>query len=152
MNTTFTTPAQQECIDVCNRLLRGELSAIETYRQTISKFVGDPAITTLRQIQTEHQYAADLLRNNVREMGGEPSTDSGAWGAFAKAVQGVAKVFGESSALKGLQQGEEHGFGDYEDALADQDVLPGCKDLIRNELLPRTRSHIQTLGSLAAAR
>ena len=123
-----------------------------TYRQTIQKFEGDPAVNTLRQIQSEHEYAAELLRNNVLEMGGEPSTDSGAWGAFANAVQGVAKAFGESSALKGLQQGEEHGLDDYEDALEDEDVMPACKDMIRSELLPRTRQHVTALQQIAAAR
>lgn len=142
----------QDCIDVCNRLLRGELSAVETYRQTIRNFEGDPALATLRQIQAEHEYASELLRNNVLEMGGEPSTDSGAWGAFAKTVQGVAKVFGESSALKGLQQGEEHGLDDYEDALEDEDVMPGCKDMIRSELMPRSRQHIASLRDLAERR
>lgn len=151
MKTSSTTNAQ-DCIDVCNRLLRGELSAVETYRQTIGKFEGDPAVTTLRQIQAEHEFAAEMLRNNVLEMGGEPSDDSGAWGAFANAVQGVAKAFGESAALKGLQQGEEHGLDDYEDALEDEDVMPGCKEMIRTQLMPRTRQHIAQLREFAARR
>jgi hypothetical protein len=150
MKSRSTKP--QECIDVCNRLLRGELSAVETYRQTLSRFDGDPAATTLRQILGEHEFAAELLRNNVLEMGGEPSTDSGAWGAFATAVQGVAQVFGESSAIKGLQQGEEHGLDDYEDALEDDDVMPSCKDMIRADLMPRARQHIASLNVLATKR
>lgn len=149
---TSTTAELQACIDVCNRLLRGELSALETYRQTIRKFEGDPAVTTLRQIQAEHEYAAELLRNNVLEMGGEPSTDSGAWGAFANSVQGIAKLFGESTALTGLQQGEEHGLDDYEDALEDDDVMASCKEMIRAELMPRTRQHISSLQELGASR
>ncbi len=152
MKSTNSSTVTQDCIDVCNRLLRGELSAVETYRQTIQKFEGDPAVTTLRQIQSEHEFAAELLRNNVLEMGGDPSTDSGAWGAFANTVQGVAKVFGESSALKSLQQGEEHGLDDYEDALEDDDVMPGCKDMIRSELMPRVRQHIASLQDLSARR
>ena len=64
----------------------------------------------------------------------------------------VAKVFGESSALKSLQQGEEHGLDDYEDALEDEDVMPGCKDMIRSELLARSRQHIATLQGLADRR
>lgn len=152
MKSTNSSTITQDCIDVCNRLLRGELSAVETYRQTISKFEGDPAVTTLRQIQSEHEYAAELLRNNVIDMGGEPSSDSGAWGAFAATMQGVAKVFGESSALKGLQQGEEHGLDDYEDALEDEDVMAGCKEMIRAELMPRTRQHIASLQELTVRR
>jgi uncharacterized protein (TIGR02284 family) len=151
MKTTSNSSSitNRACIDVCNRLLRGELSAIETYRQTIEKFAGDPAATTLRQIQTDHEYAAELLRNNVLEMGGSPSIDSGAWGSLTSAVQGVAKTFGESAALKGLQRGEEHGLDDYEDALEDDDVMSGCKDMIRAELLSRTRQHIASLEELS---
>ena len=152
MKSTNSSTLNQDCIDVCNRLLRGELSAVETYRQTIRKFEGDPAVTTLRQIQAEHEFAAELLRNNVLEMGGEPSADSGAWGAFANTVQGVAKAFGESSALKSLQQGEEHGLDDYEDALEDDDVMAGCKEMIRAELMPRSRQHIVALQDLASRR
>lgn len=139
-------------MDACNRLLRGELSAVETYRQTIGELENDPDATSLRQIQAEHEYAAELLRNSVLDMGGEPSAGSGAWGAFANTAQGVAKVFGESSALQGLLQGEEHGLEDYEDALEDENVLPGCKDMIRSELLPRARRHISALQSMSEHR
>ncbi len=83
-------------------------------------------------------------------MGGTPSTDSGAWGVFAKANQGVAKIFGESSALEGLRKGEEHGLREYTEALVDDDVMLACKEMIRNELLPRTQRHLDTLDILAA--
>jgi hypothetical protein len=149
---TNTPSATQPCIDVCNRLLRGELSACETYRQTIGKFDGDPAVATLRQILGQHEFASELLRNNVLEMGGEPSTHSGAWGTFAHSVQGLAKLFGESTALSGLKQGEEHGLDDYEDALEDEEVMSGCKEMIRTDLMPRTRQHIQMLQQLSATR
>jgi uncharacterized protein (TIGR02284 family) len=140
------------CIDICNRLLRGELSAVETYGQTLRKFADDPAASTLRKIQSDHEAAAGLLRENVLNMGGEPSKDSGAWGAFAQTTQGMAKVFGESAALKSLQQGEEHGLKDYTDALEDEDMMPKCKDLVRGDLLPRTRRHLAALKGLAATR
>lgn len=144
--------ANSECIEVCNRLLRGELSAVETYDQTIRKFENDPAATTLRRIRDEHQQSAARLQSNVAGMGGEPATDSGAWGTVTQAAQGVAKMFGESAALKGLQQGEEHGLNDYQDALDDEEVMPECKQMIRSELMPRTRAHIETLRGLAVAR
>ena len=140
-----------ECIQVCNELLRGELSAVETYGQTIKKFENDPAAASLRAIRGEHQQAAALLRENVIAMGGEPSTDSGAWGSFASAVQGVAKAFGESAALKNLRQGEEHGRKEYTDALANDEVMLECKQMIRRELLPRTERHLAMLDGLVAA-
>lgn len=153
MKTTGNTSEDsQACIEVCNSLLRGEISAVETYKQTITKFEGDSAATSLRKICAEHEAAASLLRQNVSRMGGEPSTDSGAWGTFAKSVQGTAKMFGESSALKGLQEGEEHGRNEYEDALENDDVMSDCKELVRSNLLPRIERHITELKSLAVAR
>lgn len=146
MNTT--TNNNQECIHACNSLLRGELSAIETYNQVIEKFSDENACSELTRIRDEHTKSAGKIRANVVQMGGEPSTDSGAWGAFAKAVQGSANLFGDDSALNSLQQGEEHGRNDYERALDSDDVLPDCKQMIRTELLPKVREHIAVLERL----
>ena len=46
------------CIDVCNSLLRGELSAVETYSLAINRYVGKPAVTELQKIRTEHALSA----------------------------------------------------------------------------------------------
>jgi bacterioferritin (cytochrome b1) len=146
------TTNDNECITVCNELLRGELSAAETYAQTIKKFEADPAADSLRAICSDHEQAAALLRENVLAMGGQPSTDSGAWGSFVSAAQGVAKAFGESAALKNLREGEERGLKNYTEALANDDVMTECKGMIRRELIPRTQSHIDTLQALAALR
>ncbi len=143
----MSTPTDS-CISICNKLVRGELSAVETYGQTIRKHSDSPAIGELRRIHGEHQQAADRLTANVRSMGGEPETDSGAWGAFASTVQGAASLFGAGSALESLQRGEEAGRKDYEDALTDEDVMPECKTMIREELLPGTIAHIAALEKL----
>lgn len=92
--------------------------------------------------------AVEKLRANITRMGGEPSTESGSWGAFAKSVQGAANMFGDDSALNALQRGEAHGRDDYEDALENDDVLPDCKTMIQTELLPKTREHIAALERL----
>ena len=138
----------EHCIDVCNSLLRGEISAIETYTQAIDKFRGEAEVTTLTDIRRDHIDSANRLRHNVREMGGEPTTDSGAWGTWAKAIEGAAKLLGESAALKALIEGEEHGQKEYQEALDDADVLPGCKEMIRSELLPRQAEHLAVLNGL----
>ena len=131
--------------EICNSLLRGELSAIETYTQAIDKFadhqVGSPQI----RIRSEHEAAAASLREIIGEGGEKPATGSGPWGAFATAVEGAATLFGESPALAILQQGEEHGVSEYEDALADDDLDEPAMRLIRDKLLPAQRSHIAAL-------
>ena len=82
-------------------------------------------------------------------MGGTPDTDSGAWGTFATAVQGAANLLGENSALASLKQGEEHGKKAYEEALADDEVIPACKAIIRDELLPRVNRHLDWVEKLS---
>ena len=140
--------ATHECIDVCNSLLRGELSAIETYSQAIAKFDSDPARSTLEDIRFDHEASASRLRDHLAEMGAEPATDSGAWGEFAKAVEGSAKVFGDSAALTALEKGEEHGINEYEEALRNPDVMDEIKTVIRTRLLPSLTEHIATLKRL----
>jgi len=143
-----TQTANEDCIKSCNSLLRGELSAVETYSKAIEKYPATPVTAELTRIQTEHREAANKLAANIREMGGVPDTDSGAWGVFAKSVQGAANLFGTDSAIESLQRGEEHGRNEYRDALENEDVMDSCKRLIRNELLPKVDNHIKVLERL----
>lgn len=143
-----TTTDNQKCIDACNSLLRGERSAVETYTIAIEKYPATTATAELTRIRSEHEAAVGKLAENVRKMGGEPSADSGAWGAFAKTVQSAADLFGPGSAIESLQTGEKHGLKDYKDALDNPDVMPDCKIMIGNELMPATESHIAVLERL----
>lgn len=131
-----------------NSLLRGELAATETYQQAITKMEGTRDVVTLRQIHDEHREAANTLRQHVHECGGQPDQGSGAWGTWAKVVEGTAKVFGATAALKALKEGEEQGIKDYQKATQDEGLSTECKGLIQSELLPQTRKHIVTLDRL----
>jgi hypothetical protein len=134
-----------------NSFLRGEISAAETYRMAIDK-VGDARdaaaqnVGLLREIQEEHGRAAQALRDRIRELGGEPSDSSGAWGAWAKFTQGTANLFGDASALKALKEGEEHGMKDYNEGLDDIDMTTA--ELIQNQLIPAQQRHINLLDQL----
>lgn len=143
MNATI-----EECIKACNSLLRGELSAIETYDQALEKYADTPAALELSRIRSDHSLAAGRIASCVREMGGEPDKDSGAWGTFASTVQGTANLFGAGSAIESLQKGEEKGRSDYQDALASDKVMQEHKTLIREELLPPVMNHIAALEAL----
>lgn len=146
MQTTTSTDISQ-----LNSLLRGEMSAIETYRQAREK-VGDMGFGSeeMRQLQLDHRDAADALWHHIEQHGGSPSEGSGAWGTFAKAVEGVAKIFGDTTALKALKEGEEHGLKDYQDALNDKNLPADCQALIRG-LMEKQRGHIATLDRLMAS-
>ena len=140
--------ATDECIEVCNSLLRGELSAIETYNQAIAKFDNDPERRALEGIRSDHERSVNRLREHLLDMGATPSTDSGAWGSFAQAVEGTAKLLGESPALKALEEGEEHGMNEYEEALRNPEVMSEIKTVIRGELMPALSEHVATLARL----
>jgi uncharacterized protein (TIGR02284 family) len=131
-----------------NKLLRGEISAIETYQQALAKLDDTSHAADVRRIHDEHIDAANILRRHIHEHGGQPDKGSGAWGAFAKAVEGTAKLFGNAAALKALKEGEEQGISDYESALNDDGLPADCKNLIQTKLLPRTRAHLPVLDHL----
>jgi hypothetical protein len=138
----------QECIDVCNSLLRGELSAVETYTQALGKFENDPSRSDLDRLRADHEASASTLRQHLVDMGAEPDESSGAWGSFARTVEGTAKIFGESPALAALEEGEEHGINEYREALDNNDVMEDIKMEIRQTLLPRLNSHISVLEAM----
>jgi hypothetical protein len=148
MNVTESKTTHDHCINVCNGLLRGEISAVETYGQALTKYAGTSAASTLARIRDEHIRAVECLTANVQKMGGEPAADAGAWGMFASLVQGTANLFGPGSAIESLQKGEDVGRNDYQVALADPQVMTECKAMIREELLPQVMNHIATLEGL----
>jgi uncharacterized protein (TIGR02284 family) len=140
-----------ETIRQLNSFLRGEISAAETYRSAIDKVAdSDKSIgadmSLLREIQEEHGRAAQAIRDRIRELGGEPSDSSGAWGAWANFVQGTANLFGDESALKSLKEGEEHGLKDYREGLDDIDAASA--ELVQNQLIPAQQRHINLLDQL----
>lgn len=134
--------------DTLNSLLRGELSAVETYRQAEEKFKGESEVMTLQRFRTAHQEAVNILQQHVIAKGGTPSESSGAWGTFATLVEGTAKIFGKTAALKALKEGEEQGISDYQSALKDSGLPSDCRSLIQTNLLPKCQQHIQTLDHL----
>jgi uncharacterized protein (TIGR02284 family) len=146
----MATVSVDKSVDQLNSLLRGEISAVETYQQAIEKVgdehAGDAA--ALRAIAQEHGEDARALREAIEQLGGEADDSSGAWGAWAKTVQGVAKLFGDASALKALKEGEEHGLKDYEEAV--DDVDDASRTLIVSRLIPNQKRHIATLDGMMA--
>lgn len=147
MNHT-ATDQMEGCIKACQKLLRGELSAVETYNQALEKFADSQDGWELHRIRSEHQLSADALRNHLTEMGVLPDWDTGAWGTFAKVVEGAALLFGETPALQVLKEGEELGISGYDEALSNADVMPEAKIIIRETLRPRLMDHLFALERL----
>jgi uncharacterized protein (TIGR02284 family) len=133
-------------VEQLNSFLRGEISAVETYRQALSKVNDVRARTELEQCHLSHQQRVDRLRTRIVEMGGKPAESSGPWGAFAKAAEGSATAFGEKAAIDVLEEGEDHGLKDYQKSLGDLDAA--SRMFVEQELLPAQQRTHRTLSTL----
>jgi uncharacterized protein (TIGR02284 family) len=129
-----------ETISVLNGFLRGEMSAVETYRQALEKVEDSTLRVQLQELSRSHADRAALLRNRIGQLGGEPSEKSGPWGSFAKLVEGGAKAFGVKAALAALEEGEDHGKKLYRDDLDKLDA--STRSFVETELIPeQQQSH-----------
>lgn len=134
-------------IDHLNSFLRGELSAVETYDQALEKLSSEPTLAApLRSCRGSHQRRVELLRTEIQRLGGTPADGSGAWGGFAKLVEGGAKMFGKKAALAALEEGEDHGRDDYQREL--DELSPTTRSFVQTQLVPEQRRTHDALASL----
>ena len=130
----------QEDVNHLNSFLRGELSAVETYTQALEKADDDKVRNILVENLSSHRGRAQVLSEKIRELQGEPADSSGPWGAFAKAVEGGAKIFGETAAVSALEEGEDHGLRNYREDVSE--LSPDARSLVTSRLLPeQQRTH-----------
>ncbi len=133
-------------VDALNGFLRGEISAVETYRQAIEKLGAGATQLQLEDCRRSHEQRIAKLREQVARLGGEPARDSGAWGGFARLVEGGAKAFGERAAVAALEEGEDHGLKLYRGDLDKLDAT--ARQFVESDLLPaqeRTHQFMSTL-------
>jgi uncharacterized protein (TIGR02284 family) len=123
-----------------NSFLRGERAAVDTYDQALEKVEDVSVQSVLRDNRACHERRSEVLRLHIRELGGEPAEGSGAWGSFAKAVEGAAKLLGASAAIAALEEGEDHGLADYR---RDMSALSATsRRIVAEQLLPaQIRTH-----------
>lgn len=137
--------------DELNSCLRGELAAIETYEQALEKsrseYGHDPKFQQLEKMLRNHEQAATLLQSLVRQAGGEPDTDSGAWGTWANTVMGASRLFGDKAALKALKEGEESGIKQYRGLIDDTDTPADVRDAAM-KLMKNDKEHCTRLDTM----
>lgn len=139
------------------RLLRSELSTLETYRQALDKireehiaYWQDSRFHQFAQILRDHEQAAGQLRGLIRQMGGSGLNDSGAWGTRANTVMGAAKLLGDIAAMKALQECEESGIQDYRWIL-DKSALPSECEKTITSIFGKAQHHVTQLDRLIEA-
>lgn len=134
-----------------NSSLRGELAAVETYGQALNKmrkeYGQDPKFQQLSEILRQHQEAASKLQGLIRQHGGTPTTDSGAWGTWSNTVMGAARIFGDRSALKALKEGEESGIKQYQGIIDDANVPADVRSAL-GSLMQRSQEHVGQLDQM----
>jgi hypothetical protein len=143
---TNVTGDNEAIVETLNKFLRGELSAVETYNQALERLRTSSFAPDLAECMRSHQERVELLRQNVVRFGGRPSDGSGAWGGFAKLVEGGAKLFGEKAALAALEEGEDHGLKLYRNDLGKLDAA--SRDLVERVLRPAQERTHQVMSAL----
>lgn len=136
----------QNDVDQLNSFLRGELAAVETYDQVLERIDDSRVKQPLWEARASHGRRADLLRERIAVLGGEPASSSGAWGGFAKLVQGGASLFGVAPAIAALEEGEDHGRNDYRADLSE--LSAETQDFVARNIIPeqlRTHDVVSTL-------
>jgi hypothetical protein len=146
----MNTQNQVESGESIQKLLRGEISAIETYDQVIEKFKGKPQEATLTAIRQEHSETKKRLKALASKHGEKPEMSSGVWGSWAKFTTGAAKIFGEAAALKALKEGEEHGLKEYQAATEEQGIDLVLKSEIEAKFITNQQKHIASLDQMIA--
>jgi demethoxyubiquinone hydroxylase (CLK1/Coq7/Cat5 family) len=141
-----------DTVDTLNSFLRGEISAVETYRQAIEKLHDKPEASTLSDCLRSHEQRVSMLTDEIQRRGGKPAQGSGPWGAFVKALEGGAKLFGAKTAIAALEEGEDHGRDDYK---RDAPKLEAdARAFVQQQLVPeqlRTHQAMSTLKKRLAA-
>ncbi len=133
-------------VDQMNSLLRGELSATETYQKVLDKFPQSLNRPVLQDCASSHERRARLLAEAVRAAGGTPAESSGVWGTLAKLVQAGADVLGEKAAISALEEGEDHGRDDYRRDLDKLD--PVTRQFIEERVIPEQLRTHQVISAL----
>ncbi|MFT3926710.1 MAG: DUF2383 domain-containing protein [Myxococcales bacterium] len=133
-----------DTVNHLNSFLRGELSAVEAYRQAIKKLPSHQAI--LQACEQSHSTRVSELSDEIRPRGGTPAQTSGLWGQFAMAVEGTATALGEKTAIAVLEEGEDHGRDDYRRDMKDLDIE--ARQLVETRLLPEQKRTHDAISAL----
>jgi hypothetical protein len=139
--------AEKSSVDKLNHFLRGEISAVETYRMALAKIdETSVARSELEACLQSHQARVVMLREAIRAAGGTPADGSGPWGVFAKAVEGGARILGDKATVAALEEGEDHGVKDYKAEVNEPDA--SLRTLVMSRLAPEQQRTHDRMSSL----
>ena len=130
------------------KILRGEVAAVEAYRQVLENFRDYRHANDLRRIQFEHERAVDFWKDQLRMQEPIVEETSGPWGKIVETFVGAAKLLGDGATLRALKDGEEHGLKEYHELLEQDHLNEESVSFSKSVCLSLQRQHIFTLESL----
>jgi uncharacterized protein (TIGR02284 family) len=134
-------------VKMLNSLLKGELAACDTYAQALTKCDDHPDVMRiLTNCRLSHESRCRKLSELILQLGGQPATTAGIWGAFVKFIEGGAKLFGDKAAIAALEEGEDKGLQDYRDAL--NKCSSQISQMIQFDMLPEQQRTHDALSAL----
>jgi hypothetical protein len=136
-------------IDAMNVIVRGEISAVEAYKQVIKKLFKDPEHKRLLELLSWHEGILSYWKIQVDLTKMPHEESSGFWGLIVEAFVGTAKLLGNSTALLSLKKGEEHGLKEYQNFLDNEYVSEENKKFVKDKIIPELKRHIQNIDSMA---
>lgn len=129
-----------------DELIRGEISAVQSFRTVLGKIKDTNERTALEKMLQDHVGAVDKLKRFAEKKFESKVESARPWGAFTKAFAGGASFFGDKAALAALKIGEQHGINEYQEAIKDDSIDQEVRNLIQTELLPNQERHLQTIN------
>jgi hypothetical protein len=130
------------------RILRGELAAVEAYRQVLEKYSTYEQIGELKRIQSEHEKAVEFWKTQLRSQEAYVEDSSGPWGTVVETFVGAAKLLGDGATLRSLKEGEEHGLSEYQDLIENENINFQSESFIKTICFDQQRRHIASLEAL----
>lgn len=137
-----------EAAEALNRILRGEISAVEAYEKAIDGTKEPQDVERLNKYLEHHKSLVAYWQNEVESKGVKADRDAGPWGSFVSSFVSTAKVFGDSMTLSAMIQGEEHGLSEYKNLLENEFVREDNKRFVRETAIPNLEMHINSLKAL----
>lgn len=138
-----------ESIEDLNALLRGELSAVESYVKAMDSVEMEQesfVANILKDCKISHELRVLKLQNAINELGGKPEQDTGPWGGLVKMAVGGAGAFGDKAVIAALEEGEDMGLNEYEWRLLR--MHGDHRNLVKNELLPEQEATHKKMSKL----
>lgn len=127
-----------------NKILRGEISAVEAYEQVIPTFHNKTDRFLLTEIRDEHDRIVERLKSLVEHTRFAPDEASGPWGTIVTTIVGAAKLVSNTISLVTLMEGEEHGLRLYKEALS-FNLTEEEHTMITTDIMPLLKKHIASL-------